>query len=334
MEFDDSVRSPEKPSLESTLELLEAQDPGAVSASIYYGLSDLSQAEIDRVQSVWQMLTSDYRLKVMQELTEASESNYELEYSAMGFLGLNDDDAAVREAAIELLWYDESVEMMTRLLNMAEWDESNAVRAAAVSALGRFLLLGEYDEISEAQNSQIQDMVANLLMDEQEEVEVRRRALEAIANSSHEIVTDAIEEAYHGDDRFMRVSAVFAMGRTCDERWRDTILRELNSSDPELRYEAARAAGEIGLSEAVPLLGKLAVEPDRETQEAAIWSLGEIGGSEAMHILSTLAERSQESDDDELIEAIDDAISSASLVGGELDFDLYDFDADDEGDDE
>jgi hypothetical protein len=333
MEFDDDVRSPEKPSLDSTLGLLQAQDPGAVSATIYYGLSDLTQADVDRVKAAWITLTPDYRRKVMHELAEANESNFDLDYRAIGFLGLDDDDAEVREAAIDVLWHDESPEMMTRLLNMAEWDESNAVRAAAVSALGRFLLLGEYGEISEAQNNHIQDMVVNLLTDEQEDAEVRRRALEAIANSSHEIVTDAIEEAYNSDDRLMQVSAVFAMGRTCNERWRDTILREMNNADPEIRYEAARAAGEIGLSESVPLLGRLALEPDRETQEVAIWSLGEIGGNEAMRILSALAERAEDSDDDELIEAIDDAISIASMVGGEIDLDMFDFDDNDDEDD-
>jgi hypothetical protein len=57
---------------------------------------------------------------------------------------------------------------------------------------------------------------------------------------------------------------------------------------------------------------------DRETQEVAIWSLGEIGGREALRILSALADDAQKAEDDELIEAVDEAISSASLVGEDL----------------
>ncbi len=336
LEWDDDRQTQEKPSLDATLTALEAQDEGALSATIYYGLSDLGPAEVDRLKTVWDRLSVDYRRKVMQELADASEANFELDYEAVGYLGLDDDDAGVRAAAIDTLWSDESPVLLERLLKLAQWDESGSVRAAAVSALGRFILLGEYEEIPQADSVRAQDVAVNLLTDEQEDVEVRRRALEAIANSSHEIVPEAIEEAYHGDDRLMRVSAIFAMGRTCDDRWRDTVLREMSSADPELRYEAARAAGEIGLSDAVPLLGRLALENDRETQEAAIWSLGEIGGREAMRILSALAERAQEADDDVLIEAVDDAIATASMAGDDLDFDLFDFDldADDEDDED
>ncbi|MBI5669911.1 MAG: HEAT repeat domain-containing protein [Chloroflexi bacterium] len=325
---DDTIIQP-KPSLDTTIAALQTQEDGVLTATVYRGLSDLSSDDVSRLKPVWKTLAPAYRRRVVQELAEASEFNFDLDYRGLGFLGLDDDDAGVREAAIGALWIDESTELMARLLELAQWDESNAVRAAAISELGRFLLLGEYGDIPEREATRAQDVIVGLLTDEHEELEVRRRALEAIANSSHEIVTEAIEEAYQSDERLMRVSAVFAMGRTNDARWGASILREMSSPDPELRYEAARAAGEVGLTEAVPLLGRLAVDNDRETQEVAVWSLGEIGGREAMRILSALAERAQDSGDDDLIEAIDDAIAEASMVGGELDFDLLDFDPDD-----
>lgn len=334
MDFGDDVKPQDKPDLDATIAALRAQEDGALAAILYRGLSDLSAGDINRLKAVWAVLSPEYRRKVIRELAEASEFNFELDYRALGFLGLDDDDAGVREAAIDALWIDESPELMARLLNLAQWDESTTVRAAATSELGRFLLLGEYGDIPENKAVQAQDVIVGLLTDDQEDLEVRRRALEAIANSSHEIVTEAIEEAYQSDERLMRVSAVFAMGRTNDARWGANILREMGSPDPEIRYEAARAAGEVGLAEAVPLLGRLATENDRETQEAAVWSLGEIGGREAMRILSALAERAEDSGDDDLIEAIDDAIAEASMIGGEFDFDLLDFDPDEFDDDE
>lgn len=328
MDFGDNVKLQEKPTLDVTIAALQVQDAGALVAVIYRGLSDLTADEIQQLKTVWETLVPDYRRKVMRELAEASEFNFDLDYRTVGFLGLNDDDAGVREAAIAALWIDESLELMARLLHLAQWDEATAVRAAATSEIGRFLLLGEYGDVPEDRVSQAQDTIVGLLTDDQEDLEVRRRALEAIANSSHEIVTEAIEEAYQGDERLMRVSAVFAMGRTCDTRWGATILREMSSSDPEIRYEAARAAGEVGLAEAVPLLSRLALDNDRETQEAAVWALGEIGGREALRVLSALAERAQDSGDDFLIEAVNDAIAEASMAGGDFGFDLLDLNPD------
>ncbi|GIL12490.1 MAG: PBS lyase [Chloroflexota bacterium] len=318
MDFDRDTKPVEKPTLDVTLAALRAEEPGAVAAAIYYGLSDLTAAEIKKLQPAWSALSAEYRRKVMRELAEASETDFELDYAAVGRMGLQDEDAQVRAAAVEALWIDESPELMARLIELAQWDESNEVRAAALVALGRFVLLGEYGELSEDQVTKLHEVIINLWTDEQEDLNVRRRALEAIANSSHEIVPDAIEEAYHSQERLMKISAVFAMGRSCDERWNDQILREMNGLDAELRYEAARAAGEIGITEAVPLLGRLAMGNDRETQEVAIWSLGEIGGRDALRILSALADDAQKAEDDELIEAVDEAISSASLVGEDL----------------
>ena len=46
----------------------------------------------------------------------------------------------------------------------------------------------------------------------------------------------------------MRQSALFAMGRTADSRWAKVVLSELESHEPAMRFEAAQAAGEMGLT--------------------------------------------------------------------------------------
>src|SRR5690606_16320889 len=116
-----------------------------------------------------------------------------------------------------------------------------------------------------------QSAVIDVLNNAAEDIDVRRRALEAIANCGHEIVVGAINEAVENPDRRMQISAVFAMGRTCDTRWSDHVLRQLEDDDPEMRYEAARAAGELELEDAVVHLTRLALDDDREIQLVAIW---------------------------------------------------------------
>jgi HEAT repeat protein len=313
----------EQPDLDTTIAALQAEED-TFNSTIFYGLSNLSLDDIERIKPAWEGLSPEYREKLVQQLVDTAETNFDLNYHALGVNGLTDEEAGVREASIELLWEDESLELMRRLMDMAQWDEAILVRAAAASELGRFILLGELGDLPESETVHAQDVVITLLNDEAEDIEVRRRALEAISNCSHEIVEDAIEEAYQSHDERMKASAIFAMGRTNDARWESFVLREMDNSDSAIRYEAARSSGELEIEEAIPQLARLSREDDREIQNVAIWSLGEIGGGRATRFLSVLAEEAEEAEDDDLLELIEDAIGSASLAGDDIDFDFED----------
>lgn len=312
-----------KPTIEEVAAALQTSDSDHVPASAFYGLSDMSLEDVEQFMPVWDKLATDYRAKILTELAEASETNFEFEYNALARLGLADLSFQVRVSALSLLWADESPELLAKLLLLAETDESVAVRAASASEIGRFILLGEYAEIPERDALRAQETMLELYNDETEDIEVRRRALEAISNSSYEYLAEAITQAYASDEVLMRVSAVFAMGRSYDQQWSDTVLKELYNDDPEIRYEAARAAGELEIEESVSLLGKMAQDDDRDIQLVAIWSLGEIGGAMALRILNELAEEVDEADED-LQDAIEDAIGFAALPGADFDFELDD----------
>jgi HEAT repeat protein len=320
---DGQARLQERPDIDTTIQAVISSD--GMNATLFYGLSDLDEREMAVFAPVWRSLDDERRQTLMRQLVDIGEANFEFDYSGVAQIALDDPDTQVREAAIELLWDSESTAVLHRLLEMAQWDEASDVRAAAASGVGRFILSSELGEFSESEGVKAQDIMLNILNNEDEEVEVRRRALEAVANSSNEAVEGAIRDAYDGGDHMMRVSAIFAMGRSCDEQWNDIVLRELDSDDPEMRYEAARAAGELMIAEALPALTRMAFENDRELQNNAIWSLGEIGGKEAVRVLTTLAGAARESDDDDLVEAIDDALANANLGG-----DLYLLQVDDE----
>ena len=97
-------------------------------------------------------------------------------------------------------------------------------------------------------------------------LEVRRRALEALSNSSHPAVERLIRAAYADGNHDLKISALFAMGRTCSKVWRDLLLEELDSADNELVYEAVTACGQIQLGESAHKIGQLASSEDREIQ--------------------------------------------------------------------
>ncbi|NLE99628.1 MAG: HEAT repeat domain-containing protein, partial [Anaerolineales bacterium] len=116
-----------------------------------------------------------------------------------------------------------------------------------------------------------------------------------------------------------RVSAVFAMGRSASHRWDSQVRQELFSPNPEMRYEGARACGEIGIDEAVPELEELADDVDPEVQEAALWALGQIGGSRARQVL----ERYALSENEAAREAAEAALAEFEFLHGDL-ADLFD----------
>ena len=236
---EDVARQPEQPDLDTTLRTLKENVEGTANATIFYGLSGLSGEDVVRVRDVWSQLGAENRHKLLQQLVDVSEANFELDYRPFALMALEDSDNAVRTAAIDLLWEDETLEVLNRLIDLAQWDESTPVRASAAGALGRFILLGELGDLPASETIRAQDVVVSLYNDVAEDVDVRRRALEAIANCGHEIVDEAIEEAFASEEPLMQASAVFAMGRTCDNRWNEAVLRSFEHSDPAIRYEAA-----------------------------------------------------------------------------------------------
>lgn len=312
-----------RPTFEDALEHLRTGKRRLNSSTLIYGLSHMTLQNATLLQEVWTNLDTSFRRRLLEGLLEISETNFELNYDALAFMALNDVDERVRKAAIELLWENETEEIMDRFIYVIKTDAQDFVRAEAVKALGRFILKGELGEMSVHTTRRARDCVLALLHSPHESVEIRRRALESYANCSDEGVAEAIQRAYESQDPQMRMSAIFAMGKSCDASWGPIVLQELNSDSLEMRYEAARASGELEIGEAVPFLSQLALSDDREIQEVAIWSLGEIGGKEAIRVLNQLAEDVAETADDSLLDIIEDAISNASFVSGDLLF--FDF---------
>lgn len=305
----------QKPSLDQVIGALQAgaaSGQSVVSSTIIYGLSDLSPAEGDAITDCWSRLSASFKAQVLRALNDASEALFELNFREIATIALDDSSSLVRAAAIDLLWFDESPETMGRFMRLAS-DPDAEVRASALTGLGRFMLLGEYGGIATDMAEAAQQIALRLHNDSQQPLSVRRRALEALANSSHPQVSGLIRAAYAQGSRELKIGAVFAMGRTCNSIWGDVLLEELTGGDDECVYEAIAACGQLQLKQAAPQIGKLAQSDDGEIQLAAIAALGEIGGRRALDLLSELAESA---DDDDLADAIDEALDVAAFSFG------------------
>jgi len=277
-------------------------------------LSSLDAGETDQVQRLWPELRTDLRLALVNRLMRMAEADFTLNYGAVFRIALDDESAEIREVAVEGLWEDQDVRLVPRLTERLEADESATVRAAAAKSLGRFILLGELQKIRPKPCQEAYDALMQAYQMRHETPEVQRRALESLAYVCNETVIASIREAYASSEERFRVSAVFAMGRSADERWEEEVKRELFSINPEMRYEAARACGELQLSEAVSMLEELTEDADAEVQQAAIWALGQIGGERAREIL----EETRRGDDEALRTAAAEALEVFEFLHGDL----------------
>jgi HEAT repeat protein len=168
------------------------------------------------------------------------------------------------------------------------------VRSEAALALGRFVLIFETGRLREQHFESVEAALRKAIDDAGEEQEVRARAIEAGGAHDAAWVRQAVREAYESGEHRLKVSAVHAMGRSCEGRWMPLLTRELNSEDAELRYEAAVALGSLGDEAVVPHLVRLLTDEDEEVREAAVAALGDIGGTAARDALLGLLDSSSD----------------------------------------
>jgi hypothetical protein len=292
-----------------------------------YHLSDLGREDLGALEAAWPGLPTERRQSIVQDLQEIAEANFEVSFDAVFQMGLEDEDAEVRATSIRALWESEDPKLMAAFIQALQHDPDAMVRAAAASALGRFVYLGEIEELPEQQLRRVEHTLLAVIAGD-DELEVRRRALEAVAYSSRPEVPPLISNAYDSLDPKLRVSAVFAMGRNGDiQKWGKKVKAELESREPEMRFEAARAAGELELGDAVRTLADLLSDVDTQVQEAAIWSLGQIGGDFARQ---TLQRRLKQTDDEEEQDYVQEALDNLDFTDEVHSFSLFDVDNYDE----
>jgi hypothetical protein len=251
-----------------------------------YLLSNLDTDDAERVRAAWPELEIDLRRRLVTTLVEVAEADFETNFGAVFRIGLDDKDAEVRKKSIDGLWEDQDVRLVPPLTTRLH-DEAVSVRAAAATSLGRFVLLGELGKIRPAPFAQAYEALLTVCQDATEHFEVKRRTLESLSYVGTEDIVALIREAYIASEEKVRISAVFSMGRSADTQWAPQVKQELFSPNPEMRYEAARACGELQLSDTVSDLEELAEDVDPEVQEAALWALGQIGGDKAREILQS-----------------------------------------------
>lgn len=275
-------------------------------------LSGLGRDEHAAFWQAWQALSPTRREEIAHAMVDLAEDNIDLDFNEVLLWCLDDDEASVRTHAIEGLWENDSMRLMHRLIDLLRADSAPVVRAVAAMALSRFAYEAVIEELEPADAEAVQQVLLDAILDPQTPLDVRRRSLESVGYFGDlDEVQRQIELAYRSDEQLLRESALAAMGRTLLPRWLPMIERELTSVSPALRYEAARAAGEMA-ENARTLLPKLAAlinDDDGEVVLMTIWALGQIGGEHARRLL----QRMRKSQNEAYREAATEALEELSL---------------------
>ena len=296
--------------------------------------SDLEISEINQLAEIWPKIPAWRRKALLEDVQELGEKDTILSFDNLLTFALQDRDPQVRLPALRGLWDYESPRLVPTFLDLLSNDSDVQVRAAAAGGLGHYVYLGEVENLPKQTLQSIEERLLEAAKGN-DQAEVRRSALEALGYSSKEEVGTLIDQAYQSGDREWVASALFAMGRSANERWRPQVKIMLNSQFPALRAEAARAAGELEMGSSIPRLLELLDDPDDQTRLASIWSLSQLGGENARKALERLYKHTDDEDERKFIDsALDNLTFNEELqLLPFLDFPEADDEMDDEFDD-
>lgn len=279
-------------------------------------LSSLTRNDIQNFRRAWPDVPQTRKQEILAMLVELSEDNLELDFSAIFRSCLSDDCEMVRESATRGLLETDDRVVIRPLLGLLKDDPSSRVRAAAAMSLSKFTDMAQQGKLMSRDEERIREALLGVIARSEEDIDVRRRAIEAVASFDTPEITQIVREAYESGDPMLRQSAIYAMGRSSNAQWLPIVLEEMNANNPGIRYEAANACGLLGDESTVPHIISLITDEDVEVQSAAVNALASIGGALAKRAL----EQALKMGDDILAEIAQEALANLDFDDDPLGF--------------
>ena len=276
-------------------DLTDAKKPVKYSGLLQ--LTDLPIEGLAELKAAFPKLSTERRREIVRKLIELADDNVEFDFSSIFKLCLSDDDDAIREMAAKGLWETEDRAMIRPLVKLLENDACAEVRASAAMSLKNFAVMAQNGKLLSRDGDRIRQALLGVVNSPAEDIDVRRRAIEAVASFNTPETNGAVRKAYESDNPTLVQSAVYGMGQSSNPAWLPAVVDEMSNPLPAVRFEAATACGLLGEESVVPHLVRLLRDDDSEVRLASIKALGLIGGTMAKNVL-----QQHLSDEDEAIE--------------------------------
>lgn len=298
----------EEESYASFGEAMDAIQEDSLEPAVLTGFTDISRKQVHELRRVWSTLSdADARRTIAEHVAALGMADVRLDFMRFFRALLDDPSAAVRQvAAASLEPYDDPA-LIDPLIAMAQGDEDQDVRQAAIEALGSFTTMADFDMLEPKDQQRLRKALMELVNDASLSPRLRAAALVSVsADSETPKVRETIATAFESGDPDLRLGAVKAMGRANAPQWIILLEGMLRSADVDERQAAVQSLSQYGDESVVPMLTQVAREDlEMPVRLEAIAGLGEIGSRAALHNLNTLREYVS---DDEL-EAVDLAIA-------------------------
>jgi len=318
---------PQKTSFQAVLDSLLESKKDFPSRYLQY-FSDIDPDSLKLFLETWSRVQAPRKLLLLDGLLSLLDSDTLVSFDDIGRALLTDANADVRARAIRLLAECDDPKLVNIFIDILKNDRELAPRLEAATLLGEFVMLGELDELPKKLHHDAEDTLLAIESSDGNPPALRRRALESLGFSERPEVVTIIESAFHREDPDWKASALFAMGRTCDERWEDEVVSMLLDEDVLVRLAAVEAAGELRLASARPILLKMFDDEDDDAViSAIIWSLSQVGGEDVRIFLLNLIDLAE---DDEVVTHLEDALENLEFTEGLDQFDLLALDPDDD----
>lgn len=317
---------PKKTSFQAVLDSLVETEKDFPPAYLQY-FSDIDPDSLKLFLETWPRVQPPRKLLLLDRLLSLLDSDTLVSFDDLGRALVTDSDGDVRARAVRLLAECDDPKLVKTFIDILKNDKELAPRLEAATLLGEFVMLGELDELPKKLHHSAEDILLATESSD-ENPALRRRALESLGFSERPEIPTVIESAFRREDPEWKASALIAMGRSSDERWEDPVVSSLVSEDPRIRLAAVESAGALSIASARTILLKmLDEEDDDDIVSAIIWSLSEIGGEDVRIYLTNLLDQTE---DDEMVEYLEDALTNLDFIDQLDRFDLMSLDEDDD----
>lgn len=289
-------------------------DPEAVFGKFGRALSDLNGEKLSQLQSVLNELEPKKRVAFFRSMDDCGAENYIYDYSPIALHGSTDPEGEIRTASVHILGLENTREIGSRILEIAQNDPHEGAQIAAIEVLGQYMYEADIENAIPVPKKKLHAALSALI--DSNKRNVRRAAVVAYALSNDPRVKEIISAYLAGNDPDELNAGLTAVHLTMSEEWNDSVLELLTHSDDVVRGSAFRTAGTLQLKEALPELYDVIANFDRVPPHlliAAAEAVAEIGDEDSLDVLETLGEAAVDLDH-EVAEAIDDCIDTLNMT--------------------